>query len=152
MTAREATTERLDLTAGLIRSAALIYDTYARVSSQHGLTPQRAQLLCVVGDQPSNMVRLCALLRIGKSSMTGLVDRAERAGLIARVHDPNDGRAFVIDLTPAGRSAAEVFRRAVTDEIDAIISALTADERDALAKALSKVVLNNKAPDTWPVD
>ena len=150
MAAVDATTVRLDITAGLIRSAALIQDVHAAVSAEHGLTPQQAQLMCVVGDQPSSMVQLGALLRIGKSSMTGLVDRAERAGLVQRVPDPIDGRSFLIEPTPIGRRTNEEFRRAVGERLDDVIATLTPQERDSLAGVLSKVVLDNQAPQTWP--
>jgi hypothetical protein len=61
MAAVHATTLHLDITAGLIRSAALIQDIHASVSAEHGLTPQHAQLMCVVGDQPSSMVQLARI-------------------------------------------------------------------------------------------
>ena len=150
MDAVSATTGSLDVTAGLIRSAALIHDVHAAVSGEHGLTPQQAQLMCVVGDQPSSMVQLGALLRIGKSSMTGLVDRAERAGLVQRVPAPDDGRSFLIEPTPAGRRTNEEFRRAVGLRLDEVLGTLTAQERDSLAAILSKIVLDNQAPQTWP--
>nr|WP_306239361.1 MarR family transcriptional regulator [Ornithinimicrobium cryptoxanthini] len=143
-------TTGLDVTAGLIRSAALIHDVHAAVSGEHGLTPQQAQLMCVVGDQPSSMVQLGALLRIGKSSMTGLIDRAQRAGLVQRVPAPDDGRSFLIEPTPLGRRTNEGFRRAVGQRLDEVMATLTTQERDTLAAVLSKIVLNNQAPETWP--
>lgn len=150
MGAVSATTGLLDITAGLIRSAALIHDVHAAVSAEHGLTPQQAQLMCVVGDQPSSMVRLGALLRIGKSSMTGLVDRAERVGLVQRVPSPGDGRSFLIEPTPLGRRTNEEFRAAVGQRLDEVMATLTAQERDSLAAVLTKIVLDNQAPQTWP--
>lgn len=150
MSAVSVVSQRLDVTAGLIRSAALVQDVCAMASVERGLTPHQAQLLCVVGDQPSSMMRLGSLLRVGKSAMTGLVDRAERAGLVVRVPDPNDGRSRLIALTPQGRRANESFRRAVGERIDEVIGSLTSQERDSLAAVLSKVVLDNEAPETWP--
>lgn len=150
MAAVDATTLRLDITGGLIRSAALIQDVHAAVSAEHGLTPQQAQLMCVVGDEPSSMVQLGAVLRIGKSSMTGLVNRAERAGLVQRAPAPNDGRSFLIEPTANGRRANEQFRRAVAERLDQVIATLTAEERENLAAVLSKVVRDNQAPQTWP--
>jgi DNA-binding MarR family transcriptional regulator len=152
MSTAVAMTHRLDVTAGLIRSTALIQDIYAAASAEHGLTRQQAQLMCVVGDRPSSMVRVGALLRIGKSSMTGLVHRAEGAGLIHRVPDPDDGRSSLIALTPEGRRANDAFRRALSERIEEIIATLSAEERDSLASVLSKVVLDNEAPETWPAE
>ena len=145
-----AATPHHDLIAALIRSTALIQDTCATASSEHGLTPQQAQLMCVVGDKPSSMVRLGALLRVGKSSMTGLIQRAEEAGLVRRAPDPEDGRSTLIELTEAGRRANTAFRATVGERITRMIGTLPPDEQKALSMALSTIVTNNDAPQTWP--
>lgn len=143
-------TQRLDPIEGLIRSAVLIQDTCATASSEHGLTPQQAQLMCVVGDQPASMVRLGELLRVGRSSMTGLVHRAEQAGLVRRAPDPEDGRSTLIMLTEQGRRANTAFRATVGERIERILATLPATERDHLTTALSMIVIDNHAPETWP--
>ena len=150
MSTNNAVAQQLDLVAGLIRSAAMIQDVCATASAEQNLTPQQAQLMCVVGDDPLSMVQLGAHLRIGKSSMTGLVHRAERAGLIERRPDPLDGRSTLIALTPEGRRINDAFRRVVGQRIDEITATLPVEERNSLAAALSTVVLKNKAPQTWP--
>lgn len=104
----------------------------------------------MVSDQPSSMVQLGALLRIGKSSMTGLVDHAERAGLVQRVPAPDDRRSFLIAPTSLGHRTNEAFRAAVGQRLDEVMATLTAQERDSLAAVLSKIVLDNQAPETWP--
>lgn len=145
-----AVADRLDLTAGLIRSAALVQDILAAASAEHGLTPQQSQLLCVVGDCPSSMVQLGALLRIGKSSMTGLVQRAELSGLVHRAPDPADGRSTLITLTEKGRRANTAFRATVGQRIDQIVATLPTAERHTLSVTLSTIVLEHQAPQTWP--
>lgn len=145
-------TEQLDLTGGLIRTAALVHDVLAAASAEHGLTPQQSQLMCVVGDAPSSMVHLGAQLRIGKSSMTGLVHRAEQAGLVQRAPAPHDGRSTLITLTHEGRDANAAYRATVGARIAQIVSSLAPAERTVLEAALSKIVLSNHAPDTWPAD
>lgn len=141
-------TQRLDITSALVRSAVLVHEIYAAASHDHGLTPQQAKLLCVIQDRPSTMCQAGALLGIEKSSMTGLFARIERAGWVVRVKDPQDARAFRIELTPPGRTLAEGFRAAVTDEIAKVVSTLRTDERQALADLLSKVVLDHHARNT----
>lgn len=147
-----AVAQRLDLTVGLIRSAALVQDILAAASGEHELTAQQAQLMCVVGEKPSSMMRLGALLRIGKSSMTGLVRRAEQAGLVQRAPDPDDGRSTLIMLTEKGRRANTAFRGTVGERIEQIIVTLPAEERNCLAVALSTIVLDHQAPETWPTE
>lgn len=40
------------------------------------------------------------------STLTGVIDRLERRGLLARAVNARDRRSFVLDLTPAGEAAA----------------------------------------------
>lgn len=150
MSPEAAAAQDADVVSGLIRTAALIQDVCATASAEHGLTPQQAQLMCVVGDTPSSMVRLAALLRVGKSTMTGLVHRAEQAGLVERSPDPADKRSSLIMLTTHGRRTNAAFRDAVSQQIDHIMSTLHAGERDGLATILSTIVDANQAPETWP--
>jgi DNA-binding MarR family transcriptional regulator len=40
------------------------------------------------------------------STLTGVIDRLERRGLLARAVNARDRRSFVLELTPAGEEAA----------------------------------------------
>lgn len=141
---------RLDLTTGLIRSSALVQGVLATASAEHELTAQQAQLMCVVGDSPSSMMRLSTVLGVGKSSMTGLVHRAEQAGLVHRAPDPDDARSTLIMLTETGRQANAAYRATVGRRIEQIVATLPKTEREALAAALSTIVRTQRAPETWP--
>jgi DNA-binding MarR family transcriptional regulator len=62
------------------------------------------------------------MYRLDKSSMTGLVTRAEKRGLVQRLPSPDDGRAVLVGLTPLGRELTD----RCTAEMDQQIAALTA--------------------------
>ncbi|HVG74896.1 MAG TPA: MarR family transcriptional regulator [Thermoleophilaceae bacterium] len=49
------------------------------------------------------------------STITGIVDRLERRGLVKRALNPHDRRSFRLTLTPEGRKARERVRRAFRD-------------------------------------
>lgn len=140
----------LDLIAGLIRSAALVQDILAAASAEHGLTSQQSQLMCVVGEEPSSMMRLGELMRISKSSVTGLVQRAEQSGLVQRAPDPGDGRSTLTMLTEKGRRANAAFRGTVGQRLETIVETLPTEERSSLTAALSRIVVTHHAPQTWP--
>ncbi|MBO0830375.1 MAG: MarR family transcriptional regulator [Actinobacteria bacterium] len=63
------------------------------------LTPQQTQLLCILRNGPVGMGELGRLLHLGKSSLTGLIDRVERHGLVIRVPDEDDRRALKAAVT-----------------------------------------------------
>lgn len=67
----------------------------------------------------SSITRLAARAGVTHQSMGQVIERLEDLGYVERVADPNDRRARLVRLTPAGRAVA---RRALTE-----IGALTRD-------------------------
>ena len=137
---------RIGVVAGLVRSAFLVNAVYAQASRERGLTPQQGQLLCVLMAEPYGMSALGAMLGLAKSSMTGLVDRTERNGLVRREPDPRDTRAVRVALTPRGQVVAEEFYAETCRRIDRLPAGLSSGEQDALAGLLGRVVLDNEVP------
>ena len=99
----------IGVVAALVRSSFLVNAVYTESGREHGLTPQQGQLLCVLMAKPYGMSELGSVLGLAKSSLTGLVDRTERNGLVRRESDATDARAVRIVLTPRGRRLAEEF-------------------------------------------
>ncbi|WP_447007933.1 MarR family winged helix-turn-helix transcriptional regulator [Saccharothrix isguenensis] len=137
---------RLGLVAAMVRTTYLVNAVYAQSGREHGLTPQQGQLLCVLMAQPYGMGELCAILGLAKSSLTGLVDRSERNGLVRREPDPEDTRAVRVALTPRGSALAEEFHHQTCRRIDELPVSLDAAERDTLAALLCRVVRDNEVP------
>jgi DNA-binding MarR family transcriptional regulator len=75
-----------------------------RMRATVGVTgPQRLVLRLVAHyERPSPGV-LAEALRVHPSSLTGVLRRLERAGLIRRAPDPSDGRRAIVTLTPRGQ-------------------------------------------------
>lgn len=93
------------------------------------LTPRRYLLLLALESAAVRGQRvaagdLAAELVLAESTMTGLLDRAERAGLVRRSKTHDDGRVVHITATPEGRRR---FARAF---------AALADERRELARVV----------------
>jgi DNA-binding MarR family transcriptional regulator len=138
--------DRIGTAAALVRSAFLVNAVYAESARDHGLTSQQGQLLCVLMTQPYGMSELGALLGLAKSSLTGLVDRTERNGLVRRVPDHQDSRAVQVALTPRGRRLASVFYTETCRRVLALPAGLSPTERDTLTDLLGRVVLDNDVP------
>jgi DNA-binding MarR family transcriptional regulator len=130
----------------LVRAAFLVNAVYTESAREHGLTPQQGQLLCVLMAQPYGMGRLGAMLGLAKSSLTGLVDRCERNGLVQRQADPEDTRAVRVALTPAGGRLAADFYAQTCRRVERLPAGLDALERDALAELLGRIVRDNEVP------
>ncbi len=133
----------------LVRASFLVDHVYAESARQEGLTPQQGQLLCVLLAQPYGMGELGALLGLAKSSITGLVDRTARNGLVRRESDPRDTRAVRVALTARGAALAHRFYAETCERIEALAGDLSAAERETLTALLGRVVLDNDVPDVF---
>lgn len=142
--------QELDITAALVRMAGLISDVRAAAAAEQDLSVQQAAVLCVLAERALPMARLGSLMRINKSSVTWLIDRAEEAGLVRRRTDVHDRRSQIVELTDRGSALGELFRARVTGRIDELIAGLDVHERDLIRAAFSRIVLSNQAETTWP--
>ncbi|QKV76276.1 MarR family winged helix-turn-helix transcriptional regulator [Amycolatopsis sp. Hca4] len=136
----------LGVVAGLVRASFLVNAVYAESAREYGLTVQQGQLLCVLMGRPYGMGDLGATLGLEKSSLTGLVDRAVRRGLVRREPDPDDRRAVQVVLTGEGREMAEDFYAATCRRVDELAAGLSTQDRDRLAALLGAIVRDNEAP------
>ena len=88
------------------------------------------------------MNELAAILGLEKSSVSGLVDRAERRGLVVRAVSDSDRRSVRVSVTPTGRRLIS----AVAAEFGSSVARLTGElgerDRDALAGLAARVVLH----------
>jgi DNA-binding MarR family transcriptional regulator len=136
----------IGVVAALVRTSFLVNAVYAESGREHGLTPQQGQLLCVLMARPYGMSELGGLLGLAKSSLTGLVDRTERVGLVKREPGSEDLRVVRVALTPRGSRLAADFYAETCRRIDKLAAGLKAAERDRLARLLGRVVLDNEVP------
>jgi DNA-binding MarR family transcriptional regulator len=86
------------------------------------------------------MGELARRSRLSKQTMTSLVRRVERDGLVERRPDPADARATLIFLTPRAREFEPVAAR-VLDQLDELVRAqLTPAARASLEESLRELM------------
>lgn len=146
--ARQDRSDASTLAAPLMRCAFLMMDTHLQVSKAFGLPPQQAHLLCAIGERAPSIGEAGGFLRVEKSTMTGLVGRAEAAGLLERLKDGEDARATRLRLTPQGLRLAERFKAEVTRRIEAMAETLPEADRIQLARSLLVLVETHQARET----
>lgn len=82
-----------------------VTQAYQPLLAPLGLTyPQYLALLVLWEEDGVPVKRLGARLRLDSGTLTPLLKRMERAGLVTRARDPHDERVVRISLTPAGRA------------------------------------------------
>ncbi|HEV2812832.1 MAG TPA: MarR family transcriptional regulator [Solirubrobacteraceae bacterium] len=78
-------------------------------------------------------------LRVDRTSMVALVEDLERAGHVARARNPADRRAYVIELTAAGKAARREAEKRLRQVERELLSALSAAERRQLVELLARL-------------
>ena len=111
-----------------------------RCSAAHGISPAQVRMLGILRDRQPLMTELGARLGLDKSSVTGLVDRAERGGFVERFRSTEDGRAIHVGLTPAGRERAALVEADFDAAIAQMVSGIARDDVAALTRIAERLV------------
>jgi DNA-binding MarR family transcriptional regulator len=90
------------LVDALVRSSFEVMAVLTRIGAEHDLSLTQMRVLGIVRDRRVRMSELAAFLGLDKSTLSGLVDRAEKRGLLAREKSTQDRRVFDVYPTPAG--------------------------------------------------
>jgi DNA-binding MarR family transcriptional regulator len=75
-------------------------------------------------------------MMVSSGTMTNRIDQLEKAGLVARTQNPDDGRSFLISLTPKGFDLIDAAVTAHVETQRRLISTLSEGERKALDRLL----------------
>lgn len=111
---------------------------YNQRLSQYDLTVQKALLLLEISPESGKNPRVLAKeLDIENSSMSGLLDRLEKQGLIARRPDPSDRRGILIFLTPEGIKARDTIQSSVEELDSKLQEALSSEEIRIFRKVMA---------------
>ena len=91
------------------------------------------------------MRQIAQTLSCEPSNITGIVDRLELRGLVARQADPDDRRIKRVAATEAGRAASAELRESL-NFARAPLAALEPDEREQLRDLLQRIVEGAQQP------
>lgn len=86
----------------------------------------------VCREGPVRLTTLATREGVTQPSMTQLIQRLERAGLVTRLADPDDGRAALIGITKEGQALLDDRKRVRRQRLVLLLATLTADEESAL--------------------
>ena len=119
-----------------------------RLARESGLTlPQVAALraLLEVSDEGVTVVSLARRLETSPPTMTGIVDRLERAGLVTKERSQRDRRKVLVQLTDEGREKTEALPAHSQDKFVDGVLALDEPSRSSLNDALETILRSMEA-------
>ncbi len=132
--------EELSLVDALAQLSFLVHDALAEIAGQHDLSIIQMRLLGVLRDREPTMNALGRHLGLDKSSISGLVNRAQRRGLVTRTVSATDRRAFQVSITGSGRQLAEQVAAQFAGRIETFAAGLPDADRRLLARLAARVV------------
>jgi|SRR5579859_7506255 len=127
----------VDLLRAYLDAVALTEALQARVWEEAELTLTQVRVLRKLGREPMPLGQLGASMQLAPPSVTRLVDRLERRGLIERIRDDDDRRRVVARLTEEGRRVSGDLPFD-TGSIRSAAEALPAEDRARLAAAFNE--------------
>jgi DNA-binding MarR family transcriptional regulator len=86
----------------------------------------------VCREGPIRLTALATKEGVSQPSMTQLIQRLERLGLVTRLADPDDGRAALIGVTGHGQALLDDRKRMRRERLKALMATLTPEEESAL--------------------
>jgi DNA-binding MarR family transcriptional regulator len=127
---------RTEVVDRLLALSHVLHRHIAVMAARQGLTAQQAVVVRAL-EQPRPMRSVAEDLSCDPSNVTGLIDRIERLGLVARSADPDDRRVRRVELTATGHAV----RRRLDRDIAALrapFDELTVDDLATLAALLAR--------------
>jgi DNA-binding MarR family transcriptional regulator len=104
-----------------------------------GVDQAEAHVLAALANGPMTVAALVEAVRVKRSTLTNILDRLERRGLVSREINPNDRRSFVVRPTRGGERAAKRVVAAF-EAVDANLrKTTTSEERRAFEAVLARL-------------
>jgi DNA-binding MarR family transcriptional regulator len=140
MTGAHPAPEDLDPVDAVVQLSFAVQALLGEIAAEHELSITQLRLLAILRDREPAMLDLARHLNLEKSSVTGLIDRAQRRGLVERATAPHDGRAIHVRLTAEGRRLTGEIGGQANEVLSRLLDALPARDRARLSTLAATVV------------
>ncbi len=129
-----------ELMDSLVTTAFTVVALLNQVAAEHDLSLTQMRLGGVLRDREPRISELADFLGLERSSASGLVDRAERRGLVRKTVSPEDGRAVHVSLTEEGQRLTGEYSEQMAGLIAPLSSRLSLAEQKRLSTLLNQVL------------
>jgi DNA-binding MarR family transcriptional regulator len=138
--AEPVATSQQELVDALVMTSFATMAVLNRIAAEHDLSLTQLRLLGILRDRRITMSELTSYLGLDKSTVSGLVDRAEKRGLVQRAPNPHDGRGVDVLLTQGGAELAERGAAQAARSLSRLTGALTPAEARRVATLLERML------------
>lgn len=131
---------RNELVDALVQCSFVAVAALNRIGTEHDLSLTQLRVLGILRDRRLRMSQLAGYLGLDRSTLSGLVDRAEKRDLLRRSPSTEDRRAIDVALTATGLHLAERVQRQVAQAIAPLTGSLTDAERSRMTGLLRRML------------
>ena len=131
----------MTLVPRVLAAAAALEKAGQQIFQPHGLTSAQFNLLHLLSAAPEGRRAsdLAASLVVDPSNVTGLLNRAQRSGLIRAAKGSGDRRERMVILSPKGRAAWRRAEENYRKRIDGFEARVTPGERTVVERVLQRL-------------
>lgn len=111
--------------------------------SNVGLTPEQFLVIDILWNQgPMSQQQVADTIMKDKNSVTKLVDALERKGMVSRIKDPGDRRAYKLVLSEKAENLKNNAKEIGISMLDRMLDGIAEDELKAFLQTLEKMTRN----------
>ncbi|KAB1662188.1 MarR family transcriptional regulator [Pseudoclavibacter chungangensis] len=114
--------------------------TLSDLAAEAGISLTQLRVVAILRDRRLRMSDLARYLGLQRSTMSGLVTRGERRGLLRRTPNEDDARAIDVLLTPQGHELAAKLEASLHETLRPVIETLPPGDRRTLAELLVRML------------
>lgn len=128
------------LADALVTTAFVTMAVINKVGAENDLSLSLVRVLGILWDRRPRMAELADYLGLEKQTMSGLIDRAEKRGLVARAPNEKDRRATDVFLTSEGSKLVQRLHVQGQQALAPLTEQLSASDQKQLQKLLQRML------------
>lgn len=128
------------LADALVTTSFVTMAVITKIGAENDLSLTLIRVLGILWDRRPRMTELADYLGLEKQTMSGLIARAEKRGLVARAPNEEDGRATDVFLTSDGAKLVKRLRVQGQQALAPIIEELSPSDQQLLQALLMRML------------
>ena len=124
----------------LVQAAFMTMAVLNRVAGDNDLSLTQLRVLAILRDRVVGVTELAEYLGLEKSTMSGLIERAEKRGFVRRTRSKSDRRGVQVSMTREGQKLAGRMYADVEQSLLPMMRALAGAERSRLQALLERML------------
>jgi DNA-binding MarR family transcriptional regulator len=142
---KQASARREELADTLVTAAFVTMAEINKIGARNDLSLSLIRVLGILWDRRPRMTELADYLGLEKQTMSGLIARAEKRGLVARAPNEEDGRATDVFLTSAGARLVKRLHVQGRQALAPLVEPLSAPDQKQLQELLQRMLETRRA-------